>query len=149
MHFILIKFRIIEWNCNKGRKQGLITQGKKKYSATNLFPELTCCISHSHDVPITQPISLLYFLWQLAWLSLYRRCLNICWMTNFTNCWIFSGQFFCLFVLFFRATPAAYGSAQARGRIGAAAASVHHSHSNDRSEPCLQPTPQLTAMPDP
>ena len=29
---------------------------------------------------------------------------------------------------FFRATSVAYGSAQARGQITAAAASVHHSH---------------------
>ena len=28
----------------------------------------------------------------------------------------------------FRATPVAYGSSQARGPIGAAAASLHHSH---------------------
>ena len=53
---------------------------------------------------------------------------------------------FCFFNLLFMATPAAYGSSQARGRIGSAAASLHHSHS--RSEPCLQPTPQLTAMLD-
>ena len=33
-----------------------------------------------------------------------------------------------------RAALAAYGSSQARGRIGAAAASLHHSHSNTRSE---------------
>ena len=32
------------------------------------------------------------------------------------------------FCLFFRATPMAYGSSQARGQIGAAAASLHHSH---------------------
>ena len=31
------------------------------------------------------------------------------------------------------------------GRIGAEAAGLHHSHSNLRSEPCLQPTPQLMA----
>ena len=53
--------------------------------------------------------------------------------------------FFCLF----RATPAAYGSAQARGQIGAAAASLHHSHSNTGSQPHLQPTPQLAARLDP
>ena len=46
----------------------------------------------------------------------------------------------------FMATLAAYVSCQARGGIGAAAASQHHSHSNARSEPHLQPTPQLTAM---
>ena len=40
---------------------------------------------------------------------------------------------FCLF----RAVPEAYGSSQARGRIRAVAAGLHHSHSNARSEPCL------------
>ena len=39
--------------------------------------------------------------------------------------------------LFFRAAPAAYGSFQARSQIEAAAAGLHHSHSNARSEPCL------------
>ena len=34
----------------------------------------------------------------------------------------------------FRATPMAYGSAQARGPIGAVAVSLHHSHSNTRSK---------------
>ena len=46
-------------------------------------------------------------------------------------------SFFCLF----RATPMAYGSSQARGWIGATAASL--CHSNTGSEPCLWPTPQL------
>ena len=43
----------------------------------------------------------------------------------------------------------AYGGSQARGRIRAVAAVLHHSHSNVGSEPHLQPVPQLTAMPDP
>ena len=51
------------------------------------------------------------------------------------------------FLLLFRAAPAAYGDSQARGRIRATAASLHHSHSNSGSELRLQPTPQLTAMP--
>ena len=34
----------------------------------------------------------------------------------------------------FRATPAAYGGSQARGQIGAAAASLCHSHGDARSE---------------
>ena len=42
-----------------------------------------------------------------------------------------------------------YGSSQARGLIRAVAAGLHPSHSNARSELHLQPTPQLTAMPDP
>ena len=48
------------------------------------------------------------------------------------------------------AAPAAYGGSQARGLIGATtAASLCQSHSNAGSELCLQPTPQLTATPDP
>ena len=53
------------------------------------------------------------------------------------------------FFLSFRATPAAYGGSQSRGLIGAVAAGLHHSHSNAGSELRLQPTLQLTAMPDP
>ena len=53
------------------------------------------------------------------------------------------------FAFFFRATPVAYVGSQARGRIGATAPGLHHSHSNARSEPCLLLTPQLTAMPNP
>ena len=41
--------------------------------------------------------------------------------------------FFCLFV-FSRASPLAYGGSQARGLIGAEAASLHQSHSNSGSE---------------
>ena len=48
-----------------------------------------------------------------------------------------------------RAAPAAYGGSQARGRIGALAAGLRHSHSNSGFEPRLRPTPQLTATPDP
>ena len=36
-----------------------------------------------------------------------------------------------------------------RGRIGAVATGLHHSHSNVGSKLCLQPVPQLIAMPDP
>ena len=43
----------------------------------------------------------------------------------------------------------ACGSSQARGQIGAVAASLRHSHSNARSELHLQPTPQLMTTPDP
>ena len=57
-----------------------------------------------------------------------------------------------LFIYLFissRAAPAAYGGSQARGLIGAVAAGLPHSHSNEGSEPCLQPTPQCKATPDP
>jgi len=59
---------------------------------------------------------------------------------------------FSLFFFFFwpvRATPATYGGSQARGRIGAVAASLRQSHSNAGSEPHLRHTPQLMATPDP
>ena len=52
---------------------------------------------------------------------------------------------FCLF----KATPVAYGGSQARGPMGAVAAGLQHSHTNAGSEWCLQPTPLLTATPDP
>ena len=58
--------------------------------------------------------------------------------------------FFFLFFFFFSCLlPEAYGNSQARGLIGAVAASLHHSQSNARSKLHLQPTPQLTAMADP
>ena len=37
----------------------------------------------------------------------------------------------------FSSVPTSYGASQARGRIGDAAAVLHHSHSNARSRPCL------------
>ena len=46
------------------------------------------------------------------------------------------------------AVPVAYGSSQARSQIRAGAAGLYHSHSNMGSEPCLQPIPQLMAVPD-
>ena len=55
----------------------------------------------------------------------------------------------CPFFSLFRAVPLAYEGSQARGWIGGVAAGLHHSHSNARFEPCLWPTPQLTAMVDP
>ena len=58
------------------------------------------------------------------------------------------GSFF-LFLFLFRAAPMAYGGSQARGRMGATAAGLHHSHSHAGSKPCLRPTPQLTATLDP
>ena len=70
-------------------------------------------------------------------------------MPNITYC-IYKFPFFISFYLFiffffglFRATPMAYGNSQDRGQMGAVAASLCHSHSNARSEPCLWPTPQL------
>ena len=56
--------------------------------------------------------------------------------------------FFFFFLVFSKAMPVAYGGSQARGLVGAIAASLHHSHSNAGSEPHLWPTPQLTATPE-
>ena len=61
----------------------------------------------------------------------------------------FFSFFFFSFFLLFRAVGAAYGSFQAKGQIRAATAGLHDSHSNMESEPCLSPTPQLTATLDP
>ena len=52
-----------------------------------------------------------------------------------------------LLFFFFSATPMTFGGSQARGPIRATAAGLRHSHI--RSKPSLQPTPQLTATPDP
>ena len=58
-------------------------------------------------------------------------------------------SFFFFSFLLFRAVPEAYGSSWARSQVGAAAAGLQHSLSNVGSRPHLQPTPQLTATPDP
>jgi len=47
------------------------------------------------------------------------------------------------------AASSAHGGSQARVLIGAVAAGLRHRYSNVESELHLQPTPQLTAMPDP
>ena len=51
------------------------------------------------------------------------------------------------FFFAFWAIPEAYGGSQARDQIRATAAG--HSHSHDRSELHLRPTPQLMATRDP
>ena len=56
---------------------------------------------------------------------------------------------FKIFFFLFTATPAACGSSRARGEIGAAAAGLHHSHSNMGSQLHLRPAVQLVATPDP
>ena len=67
------------------------------------------------------------------------RCILVC---------VQEAMILSIYLFIFRAVPAAYGSFQARGQIGAVAA-ANHSHSTVRSEQLLQPTPQLTAMPEP
>ena len=67
---------------------------------------------------------------------------NITWMILFYFIFYFS-------FVFFGAAPMTNGDSQTRGQIGAIAAGLYHSHNNMGSKPCLQTTPQLTAMPDP
>ena len=57
--------------------------------------------------------------------------------------------FFFLSFCLFGSALMVYGGSQARGPIRATPAGLHHSHSNATSKPHLQPTPQLTATPDP
>ena len=78
------------------------------------------------------------------WDHLKLVIVNFIFILNFKKLFIY------LFIFcFFRAACVAYGSSQARGLIGAAAASLCHSHSNKGSRPHLWPTSQLTATVDP
>ena len=70
----------------------------------------------------------------------------VLWLLGHTFSSCFDARSF--FFSFFRASPMAHESSQDRGWTGATAAGLCHSHCNPWSEPCLQPTPQLTAMPD-
>ena len=53
--------------------------------------------------------------------------------------------YLCIFFVFSRAAPVASGDSQARGLIRAVATGLGQSHSNEGSELCLRPTPQLMA----
>ena len=61
----------------------------------------------------------------------------------------YESWFYFFFFLLFRVAPATHGWSQAQDRIGATAASLHHSHSPARSKLSIRPTLQLTATPDP
>ena len=86
-----------------------------------LDPELSCCFWVSGPVENHQGVGL-----ELAYFFFFSLCVGVC---------------VC-------AAPTAYGGSQARGQIGATAASLHHSHSNARSEPRLWTTTQLTETSD-
>ena len=58
---------------------------------------------------------------------------------------VFSSSFPFFFFGLFMATPMAYGSSQAKGRIRAVVAGLRQSNSNARSKLHLQPIPQLMA----
>ena len=76
----------------------------------------------------------------------FPRCLK-----SFPNVQFLFGSLVRIFFFFSpsRAKCRTYGNSQARGQIRAIAACLCHSNSNARSEPCLRPTPQLTATLDP
>ena len=110
------------------------------YSRTSLLIHSKCNSSHlptptpnsSHFLPSTiSPFSM-----SMSLLLFYSQ-VHLCHIL-----------FYFIFLLL-RAAPVAYGGSQARGRIGSTAASLCHSHSNTRSVPCLRPTPQFMASPDP
>ena len=123
------------------RVQGLPTEGISPPVSPGLFSAspLTPTVQPSH-VPHPAGISLMSGL-----LS------GLLYLTCFRNAVLFQNPpqsrpvCFCLS----KAAPAACGGSQAWGQIGAAAASLHHRHSNATSKPHLQPTPQLSAMLDP
>ena len=72
-------------------------------------------------------IFFLYLCWHFCWTKCLKHILKLFGYST--------QEVFCLFFVFllFKATVVAYGSSQARGRIEATAASLHHSHSNTRS----------------
>ena len=114
-------------------------------SGTPWISCLQAFIGHFPLYPIFISLSLC-----LGWaqmLPLPRRVLTrYPWPKDLSLLWLLEQ---CFLFFLFRAAPTPYGSYQARGWIGATAADLHHSHSNMGSEPHLQPTPQVTATPDP
>ena len=102
----------------------------------------------------------------LTWLGILSQCIHIsnhhCWHFKYNTILFVNyisinwGEMFpkvkkkaqyehnvvLLFFLFwlFRAAPFTHGGSQARGWIRATAASLHHSHSNAASKPCLRTT---------
>ena len=93
---------------------------------------------HILKVPELQPLP-----WQ-KWVQ-FLLILNE--ISPFRNSWVLNFRvlfYFSLFV-FLGSHVEAYGGSQARGRIGAVGARLHHSHSNTGSEPHLQSTPQFMA----
>jgi len=110
-----------------------------------LFPPLAIVVVAAVNIHVKV---LFNHLFSILW-NLYLEMELLCRMVMLCLIYFFLFLFIlCLFAISW-AAPAAYGDSQARGRIGAVAAGLRQSHSNAGSEPCLQPTPQLTATPDP
>ena len=116
------------------------------------YKSLHLLTPYSQSIP-QHPFSL----WQLQVFSL---CLQLCFcFVDRFICAIFYiphisdsivylfFSFFLSFFHLFRAADTAYEGSQARGRIRAVIAGLHHSHSSVRTEQHLRSTPQLMAMP--
>ena len=119
------------------------------------WPYSLSCAFHSHDSRVTGVLYLLSFS-HISLIPPYTSPLaNTCSFSVPVSLLLF---YICSFVLLFmyvfiyllfRAAPSACGGSQAKGLIEAIAASLCQGHSNVGSEPCLWPTPQLTATLDP
>ena len=97
------------------------------------------CQRHIHNKPWGQRCHNFTFKGRVSWNSISRTsksCVCVC-MSVFFFFFPFYGH------------TCTYGSSWARGWIAAAAAGLHHSCGNTRSELHLWPTPQPVAMPDP
>ena len=84
--------------------------------------------------------------WQLSVLTssaALQSCLRLpefYWFCLTSYIRLLKETFFFLLFFAFRAALSIYGNSQARGRIIATAAGLHHSHSNTGSKPSLRPT---------
>ena len=75
-----------------------------------------------------------YTFFGLRWLISLRNQICMYWLICLPYLLVSNSLFIYLFILLFRAAPAAYGGSQARGQIGATAASLCHSHGNTGSK---------------
>ena len=94
-------------------------------------------IVHSHQQRKSLPVSPLPNLHLSVSFFLFFFFLKLIIAFLLAVTWHFVCVCVCVCVCLFRASPAAYGSSQARGQMGAIAGGQRHSHSNARSEPCL------------
>ena len=101
--------------------------------AEELLKSVGCwTLSHNPWFQVSQAAPALLFRFDKKYIWwIWTSKINWCqWNTDL----IFS--FFFFFFFFFRSAPAPCGSSQARGRLGAAAAGLHHSHSYHSSWQC-------------
>ena len=73
-------------------------------------------------------INVTFFSWKCEWYFIVTQFFSFC--------------FYFIYLLLFRAAPAAYGVSQAKGQISTVATSLYQSHSNTGSQPSPQPTAQ-------